>query len=180
MKLTSKFTWRTEAPMPGALGGLQMTLQPTEVANAIASGTGPGAPDVNGTPTAGTIVGGMLVTPNSSGTYDLMSSPNLSSTSPILPFVVFEGDDDFSGAAAGVVIAVHGPGRLDTEQLDPAVSTGSYTPNVPLTASAANPGTWAVKVGADDKQIVGYVGPRGLLGTVLDVLAPQGVIGWVG
>src|SRR5271170_3112495 len=113
MLLSSKFTLRSEAPMNGGLSGFWMTLQPTEVATAYASGSGPGVPDTNGTPTAGTIVGGMIVNPNSTGTYDLSTSPNLSSVYPIVPFVVFEGDNDFSGSAAGVVIGVHGPGRLD-------------------------------------------------------------------
>jgi hypothetical protein len=122
----------------------------------------------------------MIVTPNAAGTYDLMVSPTVNSAQPILPFVVFEGDDDFSGAATGVVIAVNGPGRMDTDQIDPGASSAAFQPAVALTASSANPGTWTPKVGSDNRQIVGYVGPRGLNNGVLDVLAPAGVMSWVG
>lgn len=175
MKLTSKFGLRSESPMAGGLSGHWMTMTPVEVNDAYATGTGPGTPDTDGTITPGTVVGGMIVTPDSSGLAALMTSPTLNSAGiPLLPYVVFSGDDDFSGAMSGVVIAVHGPGRLDTDQF---VGSSGYTPGVMLVATA---GKWDIKVGSDNKQVVGWVGPRGLDNGVLDVIAVQGINNFVG
>lgn len=174
MKLTQKFDLKTMNPMPGALSGLWISVQPKEVADAYAAGSGPGVPGASGTPTAGTLVPGQIVYLSASGAQ-LMSSGDLTAAMPKLPFVLFSGDDDFSGSFVGEVLAFHGGARLDTEKFD----AGSYTVGAPLIASAGTPGNFAPKAAAADHyQIVGFVGPRGVTNGVLDVLMPQGVCGY--
>lgn len=172
MKLTEKFNLRSMNPMPGALSGLWISLQPKEVADAYAAGTGPGVADTQGTPTPGTLVPGQIVVLDANGQCVLMTSQDLTANMPKLPFVLFSGDNDFSGSFVGEVLAFHGGSRLDTEKFD----AGSYTPGLPLIANAGN---FALKAAAADHiQIVGYVGPRGAQNGVLDVLVPQGVAGY--
>lgn len=174
MKLSQKFNLSGRDPINGAKAGIYESFTPVEIFNAYASGTGPGVPDDNGTIVAGTIEPGHIVAVSSaSGTVDLASSPTLSSAMPIMPFVVFSGDDDFSGATAGAVNCVHGGCRFDTEKYNTA---SSYTPGAPLVAVS---GVVQPKASATDHiQIVGFVGPRGVLNGVLDVLMPQGVCGY--
>lgn len=176
MKLSQKFSPRSMNPMPGALSGLWMSVQASEVATAVASGTGAGVADDNGTPTAGTVTPGQVVVVNAQGTLDLATSPTLNSAVPILPFIVFSGDDDFSGSLVGDLLIFHGGARFDTEKYDGI----TYNPGDWLIASAGTPGNFAPKVGSDNRQIIAQVGPRGLSNGVLDVVMPQGVCGYVG
>ncbi len=172
MKLSQKYTPRAANPQPGALGGIWMSVQPSEVAAAIDAGTGAGVPDDNGTPTAGTIVPGQLVVVNAAGTLDLMTSADMAGgTLPQVPFVVHSGDDDFSGSLVGECLIYHGGARLDTEQFVGI----TFSPKDLLTASA---GSFALKVQADGLQIVGMVGPRGLANGVLDVVLFSGICGY--
>lgn len=176
MKLNQKFTLRSQAPLPGGLSGFWMSVQPTEVAVAYAAGTGPGTADDFGTPTPGTIKPGSVVMIEAAGsgvTCDLAVSPDLSvgGTYPIIPYIVFAGDDDFSGSIVGEIQVVHGPGRLDTEMYDAA----AYVAGSWLIASAGTPGNFALKVTGDHKQIIARVGPRGVLNGVMDVIATQNI-----
>ena len=109
---------------------------------------------------------------NANGDVDLATSATLDSANAKLMFVVFSGDDDFSGATAGAVNCVHGGCRFDTEKYNTAQS---FTPGVALIAVS---GILNLKVAVDHKQVVGFVGPRGVLNGVLDVIMPQGVSGY--
>lgn len=176
MKLSQKFNMRAMNPMPGGLSGIWMSVQATEVATAIATGTGPGVADDTGTPQAGTITPGQIVVVNAQATLDLASSPDLTAGVPILPFVVFSGDDDFSGSLVGDLLICHGGTRFDTEKYDGI----TYNPGDWLIASATTPGNVAPKVVGDHKQIIAQVGPRGLQNGVLDVVMFQGVCSYAG
>jgi len=165
--ISEKFTLRTEMPLTGATAGIWMTLDTAEAVAARAAGTGPSVPDSNGTPAAGTILRGQGVSYNSSGNIELGTSPDLSSVVGKLFFVVFAGNNDFSGRFSnGKVVVIHGGCRFDTEKY----ASGSFTKGAPLQLVA---GVWTQKVYGDHKQIVGYVGPRGLANGVLDVVMPQ-------
>jgi hypothetical protein len=167
MKLSQKFNLSGRDPINGAKAGIYESFTPVEVLNAYALGTGPGVPDDNGTIVAGTIEPGHVVAQASSGAVQLATSPDLSSANAIMMFVVFSGDDDFSGASSGTVNCFHGGARFDTEKFD---SAQSYTPGAALIVSA---GVLTPKVVGDHAQILGFVGPRGVLNGVLDVFMPQ-------
>lgn len=167
MKLSSKFNLSARDPINGAKAGIYESFEPLEVANAFALGTGPGVPDDFGTIQPGTIVPGHIVTLTASGGVDLATSPDLSAVLSVMMWVVFSGDDDFSGAAAGAVNVIHGGCRFDTEKFDTAQT---YTVGAPLIALS---GLLLPKTFGDNKQVVGYVGPRSVLNGVLDVFMPQ-------
>lgn len=167
MKLSQKFNLSGRDPINGAKAGIYESFAPVEVLNAYATGTGPGVPDDNGTIVAGTISPGHVVALTASGAVDLATSPNLNSANAVMLFVVFSGDDDFSGAVSGQVNCFHGGARFDTEKFDAAQS---YTPGAALIVSA---GILTPKVVGDHAQILGFVGPRGVLNGVLDVFMPQ-------
>lgn len=169
MKLSQKFNLSGRDPINGAKSGIYESFQPQEVATAYITGTGPGVPDVNGTPTPGTIEPGHVISLNTSGNAVLATSPDVTAVLPIMMWVVFSGDDDFSGSAVGQINCFHGGARFDTEKFNTAVA---YTIGAPLTASS---GLLVPKVFGDNLQIVGFVGPRGVLNGVLDVFMPQGV-----
>lgn len=172
MKLSSKFNLRTMNPLPGALGGIWMSLRAKEVVDAEGAGTGAGMPDANGTPTLGTIAPGTLVEMDASGYAVAASSPDTDLAMPKMMFVVFAGTDDFSGASVGDVLCFHGGARLETESYNAA----AYTPGQALIAVA---GKFAPKAAANDGlQCVGVVGPKGLQSNgVLDVIVVQGSLG---
>ena len=167
MKLSQKFNLSGRDPINGAKAGIYESFAPVEVLNAYATGTGPGVPDDNGTIVAGTILPGHVVALTAAGAVDFTTSPNLSSANTMMLFVVFSGDDDFSGAVSGQVNCFHGGARFDTERFDTAQS---YTPGAALIVSA---GILTPKVVGDHAQILGFVGPRGVLNGVLDVFMPQ-------
>ena len=171
MLLSQKFTPTGRDPVNGVKSGMYEAFQPVEIAAAYLSGTGPGVAADSGTIALGTISPGHVVAMNAAGDVDLASSPVLGANNPILMFVVFSGDDDFGGAAAGSVNCFHG-GRFDTEKFNPAQS---FAPGVALIASA---GILNLKVAGEHHQLVGFVGPRGVLNGVLDVMMPQGVSGY--
>jgi hypothetical protein len=171
MKLSQKFSLTGMEPMAGARGALWMSVQAKEVADAIVAGTGPSIPDTNGTPEAGTIVPGTIVKINATGTLEAMTSGDMAgAVLPSLPWVVFSGDDDYSGRLVGDLLIANGA-RFDSEMY----VAGTYTPGDLLTASA---GSVAVKVAADGLQIVGMVGPRGMVDSVLDVVLFHGICGY--
>lgn len=167
-KNTSKFTPSGRDPLNGFKSGIYESFTPVEVLNAFASGTGPGVADDNGTPTPGTIECGHIVSMAASGGMELATSPDLSAAFSKMLWVVFSGDDDFSGSFVGAINCFHGGARFDTEKFNTAQT---YTPGAPLVASA---GLLTPKAAYNDHiQVLGYVGPRGVLSGVLDVLMPQ-------
>ena len=172
MLLSQKFTLSGRDPVNGAKAGIYESFQPVEIAAAYVAGTGPGVATDAGTIALGTLSPGHIVAMNANGDVDLASSAVLDVANPKLLFVVFSGDDDFSGATAGAVNCVHGGCRFDTEKYNTAQS---FTPGAALIATS---GILNLKVINDHKQVVGFVGPRGVLNGVLDVIMPQGVSGY--
>ena len=172
MLLSQKFTLSGRDPVNGAKSGIYESFQPVEIAAAYVAGTGPGVATDAGTIALGTISPGHIVAMNANGDVDLASSVVLGAANPTLMFVVFSGDDDFSGATAGAVNCVHGGCRFDTEKYNTAQS---FTPGMALRAVS---GILNVKVAGEHHQVVGFVGPRGVLNGVLDVIMPQGVSGY--
>ena len=171
MPLNTKFNLSATDTPNGAKGSIAATFVPTEIANAQIAGTGPGVPDVNGNIPFGTMVEGHIVVLNSSGTLDLLTSGDLSAVFSVIPWVVWAGDDERSSIASGKVAVIHGGCRFDTEKYDTAQT---YVKGNPLIAVA---GLLSPKVLADNKQIVAYVGERGAVNGVLDVIMPQGIGG---
>jgi hypothetical protein len=156
---------------PGfALGGIWDSLEPAEVATAIAAGSGAGVPDSTGTITLGAIQAGHICSMDTNGHLVLGSSPTLSASLSQMFFVVFEGDNDFSGAAAGQVSCVHGGVRIETTLF----STGQvWTPGAPVICVS---GLIQPEATANDQvQVIGWVGPNGLNSSgILDVYLCQG------
>lgn len=175
MKLAQKFNLRSMKPLEGGESGFWISIQAAEVAAAITAGTGPGVADDTGTIQAGTVKPGHFIYLTSNSTADFLPSVDLTAAAAakraITPFVVFAGDDDFSGSLVGELLAVHGPGRFDTEQFD----AGTYAPHDPLVASASNAGNLGPKTTGDHKQVIAEVGPRGVVNGVMDVIFVQGV-----
>lgn len=174
MRVNSLFTLRTESSLPGAMGGIQIVLTPKEVADAQAAGSGPSMPNTSGTPTLGTIEAGHVVEQNALGQAVLAVSPDLAAPAfQKLMFITMEGDNDFSGAFTGRIVGLHGGIRFDTDKF---AAAAVYTPGLPLIASAATPGILTPKAAAADAfQAIAFVGPRGRVGSVLDVIMPQGM-----
>ena len=97
--------------------------------------------------------GGTLVTQELQGTQtvvDKMTSPNITSASPKEPWLVVEGNDDFSGQFVGkCACAKLGTGIIfETDQYD----SGTYAPGTAVAAS-----TGKIKEAALTDQVVGYV-----------------------
>ena len=176
MLVNEKSLPRGRTPQNGALAGIWESFAPKEVADAELAGSGPGTPNASGSPTLGTMGAGLLVCLDANGQLVLMVSPDLSAAMPLMPWVVFSGDDHGSGAYVGDALVYHGGARLDTVKF---VSSASYVPGAPLIASAAQPGFFEPKAAfGDHRQIVGFVGPRAVTAGVLDVLMPQGISGY--
>lgn len=172
MRLNSKFSLTTAAPIPGTHASIYESAQPQEMVDGENLGVGPGGFEDSGTPILGTIPAGTIVTYNDNGNVEKMSSPNLGSDFPKLPYVCM-GDNDFDNAASGHMGICQGGVRFETEQYE--VAAGPYLPGIPLIASALNPGKLTRKVLVGDGfQIVAYVGPKGEFDGVLDVTMPQG------
>lgn len=143
------------------LRGLVTTL-------AVAS---PPSPTVNsqGTPVAGTINPGTIVVMNASGLAALATAPDITTTEKVLPFVVFDGNVDFSGAYVQKLTCITGGIVFTT----PYFEAGTYTPGLPVTFNA---GQITAKTNfADKRQIIGWVGPAGVDAAtgVLQVIMPQ-------
>ena len=166
MKLTSKYDLISAMPQPGGLASLWFSNGlAQEAATAIDAGSGPGVPDSEGTPTPGVIEPGHVVTMNSSGNWDLATSPTLGTPAlPLLMGVVHSGDDDFDGAYLGKLVVLSGPVEILTDKV-----TGSSFPiGTNLTVTA---GRFVTEVTASSTiQRVGYVGAQGFKNGVLHVI----------
>jgi len=100
-----------------------------------------------------TIAAGSIVTQELSGTdtvIDLATTPNTSIADPVSPWLVMEGNDDYSGTFVEKVNAV----RLGTGIVwrTDDYAAGTYTPGVAVSFSAGQ-----VKVKAANEQIIGHV-----------------------
>lgn len=165
MKLNSKYNLISGSPNPGGYACLWVSdVLAQEVATAYSSGSGPGVPNSDGTPTAGTVEPGMAVTLNSSGYWSLATSPDLSAALPIPVFFVHGGDEDFDGAFTGKPVALHGFAEILTDKF----TGSSFPPGTPLTVSS---GLFVAKTNpASGLQVVATVGNRGLQNGVLHVM----------
>ena len=99
------------------------------------------------------------------------SAPNQSPVPALLPWVVIDGNTDFSGKFVRRVTALHGGMTILTDQVD--TGPGSFTPGAPVTFVA---GKITAQLGTSKlKQTLGFVGPLGLdSNNVLQVIIPQG------
>lgn len=171
MDLLSKYDLKTNTPQRGAECGIWLNMRPQEVATADVSGSGPGAPADNGTPTQGTTRPGMIVEMNSAGNVIPATPCTLHPVGTDMPkpyFCVHGGNADFS-FEGGVFVFMGG--RFETTYFD----AGVYTANLPLVVSGVTAGNLAAKASATDGvKHLGYVGPRGQRPNgALDVLMPQ-------
>jgi hypothetical protein len=168
--LNSKFNLVTKDSLPLAMGGIWDVLVPSEIALAKAAGSGAGVPDSTGTMQLGTIPGGKIMELNSSFQLVLANSQDLTANFRKMFWVVFEGDDDYSGAQAGAITVVHGGLRMETTEF---VVGPTYTPGMPLIASS---GQLTVKAAANDHiQEVGWVASGVSQDGILDCYLAQGM-----
>lgn len=134
-----------------------------EVANAYAAGTGPGTPDATGTLQAGTIRPGRVLELATDGTWILGTSPLVNAALPKQLWFAHEGDIDLTGRLVGKLTALRGFARFKTSSF----TGSSFAVGAPLYANAGN---FVLKALADNRQVVGYVGPDGLRDGMLDVM----------
>ncbi len=167
--LTSKFQLVTKDSLPGAMGGIWDVFIPQEIEDAKTTGTGPGVPDSEGSTQLGTLASGTMMVLNSNYRLEAGDSEDLASNFAQMFWVIFEGDDDYSGAAAGCVTAVHGGCRIETVKFD---TTKSYVPGRPLIVVAGDLVPQAAA--GDAMQVVGYVGSGVNSDGVLDAYLVQG------
>jgi hypothetical protein len=170
MKLSQNFTLTGAAPHEGGLGGIWMNLRPQESVDAEDTGSGPSVADRDGNVVPGTYLPGMITQLNSNGNLDKATQNNLTAGFPRLYLLCFNGTDDRSGAYSGVIGCVTGV-RAEVEVFD----AGTYIKGQPVVPSSVNAGYFAPKALFDDGiQPVGFVGPKGVVDTILDIVFPQG------
>jgi len=158
MQLNSKYDLISATPIVGGHACLAISdVLAQEAFAAFEAGSGVGTPDSEGSPVPGTLLPGQVVTMNTSGYWELATSPTLGTPSlPILMGVMHDGDEDFDGAATGKPVVLIGP----CEILTPHYTGGSFPPGSQVTVSA---GLFVLKsVAASTVQAVGRVGNRGL------------------
>lgn len=138
--------------------------------------TVPGGMTLNseGTPVAGVIPAGAIVKMDTDGTAILATTGDVSSNvaanqaNRVMPFVVIDGNKDFSGAFVQKLTVLQGGFTMLTDQY----TAGAYAPGAPCSFSAGKIVLANVN-GAN--QIIGFVGPAGLdaVNGVLQVIVPQ-------
>lgn len=123
-----------------------------------------------GTPIAGVIPPGAIVTMDPANGTALLATTGNVTTSRLnakMVFVTIDGNKDFSGAFVQKLTVLHGGFTMLTDQYD----AGSYSPGTLVSFNGGK-----VKVAGVDDQIIGAVGPAGLdsINGVLEVIVPQG------
>lgn len=168
MKLNTKFNLCTNETQQGADCAIWLNGRPQEVADALAVGSGPGVPGLNGTPVQGTFDPGHIVQGNAAGCFELATPCDLSAAMPKLYWCVFVGNNDFS--FTGDIFVFLG-GCFETEKYDET----AYVPFTPLVVSPTTPGNLSPKLLFNDSiKHCAYVGQRGLMPNgALDVIMPQ-------
>lgn len=131
--------------------------------------------NAEGTPVAGTIPAGSVVTMNASGeavlatTGDVSTNVAINAQNRIMVFVTIDGNKDFTGSFVQKLTVLHGGFTMLTDQYD----AGAYAPGKLVSFNAGK-----VKLADADgsDQILGVVGPAGLdsVNGVLEVIVPQG------
>jgi hypothetical protein len=122
-----------------------------------------------GTPVAGVIPPGAIVTMNGSGEAVLATTTDVVAVrlSRQMVFVTIDGNKDFSGAFVQKLTVLHGGFTMLTDQYD----AGAYAPGSLVSFNAGK-----IKLAGATDQIIGAVGPAGLdaVNGVLEVIVPQG------
>lgn len=155
--LNSKFDI-TSVDVPVALAALAQVLRV------------PGGMTLNseGTPVAGIIPAGAIVTMDTDGTAILASTGAMGTRlNAKMVFVVIDGNKDYSGAFVQKLTVLHGGFTMQTDQF----VAGAYVPGTLV--SFAN---GKVTVAGATDQFLGAVGPGGLdaVNGILEVIVPQG------
>jgi hypothetical protein len=132
--------------------------------------TVPGGMTLNseGTPVAGTIPAGAIVTQDVDGTAILATTADVTTRlNNKMIFVAIDGNKDFSGAFVQKLTVLHGGFTMLTDQYD----AGAYVPGSLVSFNAGK-----IKLAAATDQFIGAVGPAGLdaVNGVLQVIIPQG------
>jgi hypothetical protein len=131
----------------------------------------------NGTPTAGTIPPGAVVTMDANGKAILATSGDISvaaQTGKKLVFVTLDGNTDYSGSFVQKLTVLHGGFTMVTDQFDGVAS--SYTPGLAVSFDSGKVKLLSAMGDPTKAQIMGYVGPAGgdaVAGTV-QIIVPQG------
>jgi hypothetical protein len=128
---------------------------------------------VNGTPVAGTIPAGTIVTmDHTTGCAVVGATVNISNTQKELAFVVIDGNMDFSGSFVQKLTVLQGGFTMQTDQYH----TGVYTPGLPVTWGLNEAGKIDLMTDRTTQQLLGFVGPNGLdaVNSILEVIIPQG------
>lgn len=164
MLFESKYKFNTEYPKDGVWHALGLSEQmAAENVAALEAGTGPGMRATSGFITPGTLKPGSIVEMNSDGNWVAGSSPTLNDTLPKGLFFLHQGNVEEQGAVSGRLIAMRGAARFETD----AVTGSTFAPGDPLYAASGN---FVLKVQGDNRQLVGFVGPKGYANGVLDVI----------
>jgi hypothetical protein len=132
----------------------------------------PGGMTLNseGTPVAGTIPAGAVVTMDTTTGEALLATTGdvvASRLNAKMVFVTIDGNKDFSGSFVQKLTVLHGGFTMLTDQYD----AGAYTPGKLVSFNAGK-----IKLAGATDQIIGAVGPAGLdaVNGVLQVIVPQG------
>ncbi len=120
--------------------------------------------DSNGTPIKGTITAGSIVKMDSAGKAVVANHPGVTDA-PILPLVVIDGTDTFSGSFTSRVTCLAGGFQMKTDQFDKTASGADWAVGRPVSFDAGLVAPWA-----SGKQILGYVGKDGLANGQLHVI----------
>jgi hypothetical protein len=137
----------------------------------------PGGMTLNseGTPVAGVIPAGAIVTMNGSGeavlatTGDVANDGVAKKLNMQMVFVAIDGNKDFSGSFVQKLTVLNGGFTMKTDQYD----AGGYQPGNLVTFNAGK-----IKLAdAGGQQVIGVVGPSGLdaVNGILEVIVPQGI-----
>lgn len=123
-----------------------------------------------GTPVAGVIPAGAIVTMNAvTGNAELATTADVVAArlNTKMVFVTIDGNKDFSGAFVQKLTVLHGGFTMLTDQYD----AGAYVPGALVSFNAGK-----IKLAAATDQFIGVVGPAGLdaVNGVLQVIVPQG------
>ena len=133
--------------------------------------TVPGGMTLNseGTPVAGVIPAGAIVTMDTDGTAILATTADVTTRlNAKMVFVAIDGNKDFSGAFVQKLTVLQGGFTMLTDQYD----SFAYTPGMLVTFNAGK-----IKEAGATSQFIGVVGPAGLdsVNGVLQVIVPQGL-----
>lgn len=174
MNFSQTYQLMSEGPKEGAYACLGLSEQlAQEINNGLNSGSGPGTTDAFGTIQPGTIIPGSVVEMDVDATWKPGSSAVVSGGGAALPkalYFVHEGDIDLTSRMVGKLTALRGLARFLTS----AFNGASFPVGAPLIANA---GSFEIKVLADAKQVVGWVGPNGLSNGRLDVIFEPAIWG---